>query len=145
MPSFIDEFTRELLIELTNDLVNSRPDNPEELASGWTPSFVQYLLTTAAANTIAGTPDQDRLDITLRREIEVRLEDLMTITVIDLGGGYQFSLFPEDVAVLRALLLSWDESRPPQVGDPLTMGCKLPDGRVVSEVVEELLDQETPA
>lgn len=140
MPSFIDELTRKLVIEIANDIATCGPDDDvQSLVEGWTPSFVQYLLTKAAASTIA---DQDRLDITLHREIEIiGPEDLATITVIDLGDGDRFSLFPEDVAMLRALLLSWDESRPPQVGDPLTMGCKLSDGRVVSEVVEELLGE----
>lgn len=50
-------------------------------------------------------------------------------------------MWPEDVATLRALLMSFDENAPARVGEPLSMPARLTDGRVVSVVVEEMLKE----
>ena len=99
------------------------------------PATVREMLTNAAAAALLDPLPR----ITLRREVEP--DDLTVYTVLDLGEGDTFTLDAGDVATLRALLLAWDENRPAQVGDPLSMPCKLADGRVVPEVVPEMLPE----
>lgn len=101
-----------------------------------TPDYLQMYLTRAAADSLPAELPR----ITLRRLVSPE-PGLTTWTLIDLGDGDSFFLAADDVATLRALLLSWDEHAPARVGDGLMMPCKLEDGRVVSEVVQELLDE----
>lgn len=77
--------------------------------------------------------------ITLRREIDP--EEMRVHTVLNVDGE-QITMYAEDVATLRALLLSWDETRPPQLGEPLAVPTRLKGGKVVSVVTEELLREE---
>lgn len=98
------------------------------------PHHVQEMCIRAAAATLG---DQELTTITLRHEVQP--EDLTVLTVAEFDGE-TISLWPEDVSTLRALLSFWNEHRPPQVGDPLAIPCRLEDGRVVSEVVEDMLN-----
>lgn len=69
---------------------------------------------------------------------EVNPEDMAVVIRVEIEGE-SFTLWPEEVATLRALLLGLDETAPARLGEPLSMPCKLEDGRVVSLVTEELL------
>lgn len=75
--------------------------------------------------------------VRLYREIEP--VELTPLVVVQAGEDY-ILLPPEDVATLRALLLAFDEDAPPRPGEPLTVPCRLEDGRVVSIVTGEMLN-----
>ena len=118
--SFIDHLTNEL---------RAYQDETTWLST----DVVQAMLTRAAAKVV----DEAEMEITIHREI---MEDMIPITVINMGDVLSsFMLWPDDVSLLRALLLAHDETAPPRVGEPLTMAMKLKDGRVVSVVTEDLL------
>ena len=105
-----------------------------------TSADVADMLTRAAAAVVdGGDISPNLLTITLRREYAPD-DNLACRTVIDFGDGDIMRLWTEDIALLRALLLAWDENRPAQVGDPLDTPTRLADGRITSEVTSEMLE-----
>lgn len=95
---------------------------------------VRELLVRAASSVIANGPLPH---VTLRHEYEPG--DLVGFTILEIDGEYVTTLAADDVAGLRALLMTWDENRPAQVGDTLGMPTRLKDGTVLVEVTQELL------
>jgi len=122
--NFIEALTREL---------HTWPDEAAWLSY----DVVAETLARAAAEVLGEKPPTD---ITLRRAVEP--DDLSVWTVLEFGADHRVILGVQDVATLRALLLTWDENRPARVGDPLMIPARLGDGRVVSEVVPELLNED---
>lgn len=122
MSAFITALTRELHAWQDDTQFITYPDVLEML--------------TRAAQLLPGQPVED-----IKLSYEVEPEDLICFTVLTIGDDSSL-LLPVDVASLRALLLSWDEQRPAQVGDPLTIPTRLPSGVVISVVTQELLDLE---
>jgi len=53
--------------------------------------------------------------------------------VLETSEGDQVLLDAGDVATLRGVLLTYDETRPARPGDPLTEPMQLPNGLVVTE------------
>jgi hypothetical protein len=100
------------------------------------PTDLQEMLIQAAKATLP----EELSPVTVRREVDP--EDMKARTILEIEGEYLTSLCAEDIATLRALLIAYDETIPARVGDPLSMPTRLRDGRVVSEVTEELLKEE---
>lgn len=101
-----------------------------------TPKNIETMCQRAAIATIGGMP-------TLRVYRQIEPDDLTPATLIEDDEGLQHMyLSPEEVATLRALLLSHDESAPPRLGEPLTMPTKLSDTHITTVVVEEMLGSE---
>ena len=96
---------------------------------------VAEMVTRAAAEVLGEEPSPH---IVLRRAVEP--DDLRVWTILEFDDD-RIVLDGRDVATLRALLLTWDETAPARVGDPLSVPCRLPDGRVVGEVVSEILKE----
>jgi hypothetical protein len=92
------------------------------------------MLTRAAAAVIA---EGELPRIVLRCEYDPA--DLACWTILEVDGEYVTTLAADDVAVLRALLMTWDENRPAQLGGSLSTPTRLADGRIVTEIVPELL------
>lgn len=97
---------------------------------------VRNMCLRAAAEMIV---DGDLPAVRLYREIAP--EDMSVHTILSIDGDERVLLFPDDVATLRALILSFDESAPPHVGEPLSMPIWLQNGTVVSVVVEDMLKE----
>lgn len=98
-----------------------------------TREHVAEMLTAAAAEVLPAELEPVRL------WREVNPEDMTVSVRLELAGPEQFTLWPEDVAVLRALLLSLDENEPAKVGELLAIPTRLSDGRIVNVVTEEML------
>jgi hypothetical protein len=101
-----------------------------------TAPILQEMIILAAEKTLG---QQTLSHITLRHEIEVTDGPLELLTILELEED-QFVLWPADVATLRALLAFWNENRDIEVGMPLSMPVKLADGRIVSEMVQALME-----
>lgn len=127
--------TTDFITELTKEL---RAFQDETL---WIqPYIVQEMCIRAARKTLG---DQELSQITLRHEVEPHPTTLELLTVLEFGDtGDRFTLFAGDVSTLRALLAFWNEYRPIELGMPLSMPVKLEDGRIVSEVVQELMEDD---
>lgn len=98
-----------------------------------TVDYVEEMLVKAAAVVL----DNEELpQITLRREIDPAGMKVHIILETEID---QVLFFPEDISTLRAILFTYDETKKPQIGEPLIMPTRLKDGRIVTEVVEELL------
>lgn len=99
---------------------------------------VQDMLIRAAAVVIGDVPELSR--VTLHHEYEP--SDLtIAWAVLSIDREIEVILLPDDITTLRALLLTWDENRPARLGDALALPVQLPDGRVVTEVIEEFLKE----
>ena len=111
--------------------------------TNWLQPYHVQEMVIQAARAVIEEGQQTLSNITLKHEVEVGPDELELITVLEFGDdGERFFLFAPDVATLRALLAFWNENRGIEVGMPLTMPVKLADGRIVSEVVAELLEDE---
>lgn len=101
-----------------------------------THQVVHDMLIRAAAAAVGDVPQLSH--VTLHREYDP--SDLSVAwSILSVDRELEVILLPDDIAVLRALLLSWDEDRPPRVGDALILPTRLDDGRVITEITPELL------
>ena len=114
MSDFITELTRQF---------HSWQDETQYLAR----SDVADLVAHAAARSLDGNPPAR---ISLHREIDPELE--IAYHVLS-GEDWMGILTGHEVATLRAILATYDETRPPQPGDPLLVAMETEDGRVVTE------------
>jgi hypothetical protein len=110
-----------------------RPDFAQALASalGADPDTIRQALVSAAAQVVETIPD----DVRLYRRIEPH--NWQVSIVLEVGDDDKLILDADDVALLRALLCSIDETAPARPGEPLSMAVRLEDGRVVSVYEEE--------
>jgi hypothetical protein len=92
-----------------------------------------------ASRAVVDAGEQTLPEITLHHEVEPMVDGLELLTILTLENE-RFILFAPDVSVLRALLAFWNENRDIEIGMPLSMPVKLEDGRIVSEMVQELME-----
>jgi hypothetical protein len=113
-----------------------RPDFVQALASalGTDPDTIRQALVSAAAQVVEAIPD----DLRLYRRIEPH--NWQVSIVLEVGDDDKLILDADDVALLRALLCSIDETAPARPGEPLSMAVRMEDGRVVSVYEEEIGD-----
>lgn len=123
-------YTDDFVFELLKQLVKWQDETT--WLSG---DVVKEMLVQAASNVLSVTELAN--DMTLSRQVDPDGMEVYTILTV---GGERTLLNQVAVSTLRVLLLSWDELRGPQLGDPLLIPIRLADGRVVSEVVSELLE-----
>jgi len=90
-------------------------------------SDVSEMLALAAARSLDGKPPAR---LSLHREIDPELG--IAYHVLS-GEDWMGLLTRHEVATLRAFLATYDETRPPQPGDPLLVAMETEDGRVVTE------------
>jgi hypothetical protein len=109
-----------------------RPDFIRALANalGADPDTIRQALVSAAAQVVEAVP----ADLRLYRRIEP--DDWQVTVAMEIGDDDKLILDADDVAVLRALLCTIDETAPPQPGEPLSMAIRLENGRITS-VYEE--------
>jgi len=93
----------------------------------FTRSEVDDMVAHAAARSLDGKPPAR---LSLHREIDPELG--IAYHVLD-GEDWTGILTGHEVATLRAILATYDETRPPQPGDPLLVAMETEDGRVVTE------------
>jgi hypothetical protein len=112
-----------------------RPDFIQALASalGADPDTIRQALTQAAAQVVEAVPD----DLRLYRRVDPHNGQVSI--VLEVGDDDKLILDADDVALLRALLCTIDETAPARPGEPLSMAVRLEDGRVVS-VYEESVE-----
>jgi hypothetical protein len=112
-----------------------RPDFIQALASalGADPDTIRQALTQAAAQVVETIPD----DLRLYRRVDPH--NWQVSIVLEVGDDDKLILDADDVALLRALLCTIDETAPARPGEPLSMAVRLEDGRVVS-VYEESVE-----
>jgi hypothetical protein len=126
MSSFIQHLT---------DQLQQWPDETTAIR----PADVQQMLLHASDAALNDIIEIEADRVRVWREIDpVHLTPAIIIEV----GGDGLLLLPPELKWLKALLLSYDEDAPPQVGEPLSVATRLNDGRVVSTVIPELLASE---
>jgi hypothetical protein len=94
------------------------------------------MLAKAAAAVIG--EDKEFSTITLHHEYHPADLDVPW-TVITAEDEFRIILLPIDVAMLRALLLAWDENKPAEVEDPLVLPAIILGGLKVDRVTEDML------
>ena len=123
MPSFIQHLI---------DQLQQWPDKMKAIG----PADMQQLLLHASDAALNDIIEVEADRVRVWREIDPA--ELTPVIIIEVGGD-GLALLPPELKWLKALLLSYDEDAPPQVGEPLSVATRLNDGRVVSTVIPEML------
>lgn len=97
--------------------------------------IVQAALLKATAAVVAD--DADLGEIILRRRCFVDPEELW-VTHDLVIRDHRIVMGAEDIAILRAMLFSYDESSMPRPGDPLVFAVKL-DDQILTEVTPRMI------
>ena len=123
MPSFIQHLTN----QLHQWSSETSPIQSDE---------VQQLLLKASDAALDDISEVETDRVRVWREIDpAEMKPSIVIEVGETG----LLLFPPELKWLKALLLSYDEDAPVQIGEPLSVPTRLKNGNVISTVTAELL------
>jgi len=123
MPSFIQHLTDQLC-QWSSE---TSPIQSDE---------VQQLLLKASDAALDDISEVETDRVRVWREIDpAEMKPSIVIEVGETG----LLLFPPELKWLKALLLSYDEDAPVQLGEPLSVPTRLKNGNVISTVTAELL------
>ena len=123
MPSFIQHLTDQLH-QWPHETSRIRPDD------------MQRMLLKASDAALDDITEVETDRVRVWREIDpAEMKPSIVIEVGETG----LLLFPPELKWLKALLLSYDEDAPVQLGEPLSVPTRLKNGNVISTVTAELL------
>ena len=123
MPSFIQHLTDQLH-QWSHETSRIRPDD------------MQRMLLKASDAALDDITEVETDRVRVWREIDpAEMKPSIVIEVGETG----LLLFPPELKWLKALLLSYDEDAPVQIGEPLSVPTRLKNGNVISTVTAELL------